>query len=265
MTLLSSMFESRLRFNQDLDTLSIFRVPVWRGDVRQLAIEISQKPVTSKQVVTINTAIWMNSRKDAAMAEIMGDAYMVTLDGMPFVQISRLMGVKAIHRVTGSDLLSEILTKGGAHTTKVALLGVSPEVLTKLRHLQCQVAAFDLPHVESTFDLEMLNELAYKVAAFNPDATFVLLGSPKQDVVIRHLIKSGICSWFIGAGAAFDFLLDPSRRAPKIIQRLSLEWIWRLALEPKRLTTRYLPLILPTFGLAFTSIYFARIKPLVKQ
>jgi N-acetylglucosaminyldiphosphoundecaprenol N-acetyl-beta-D-mannosaminyltransferase len=75
---------------------------------------------------------------------------------------------------------------------------------------------------------------------FAPDIVFLCLGAPKQEswfMEWRDLLPDGV---YIGAGAAVDFAAGVSTRAPAQLQRLGMEWVWRLAQEPKRLAKRYL-------------------------
>jgi exopolysaccharide biosynthesis WecB/TagA/CpsF family protein len=102
---------------------------------------------------------------------------------------------------------------------------------------------FHAEHGESSEILEMLR-------AVQPNIVFVALGSPKQEIwahAHRGLSAAGV---FVCVGAGFDYLAGRPRRAPKLVQRLCLEWLWRLAHEPRRLAKRYainfayLPLLL---------------------
>ncbi len=72
------------------------------------------------------------------------------------------------------------------------------------------------------------------------EVTFICLGSPKQELWFlenRHELPPGI---YVGAGAAIDFAGGAKKRAPVLAQRIGMEWVWRLAQEPRRLARRYL-------------------------
>ena len=73
-----------------------------------------------------------------------------------------------------------------------------------------------------------------------PDILFVGLGAPKQEKWIAKYKKEYGCAVSIGVGAAFDFVVDPGKRAPRWMSNAGLEWFWRLLHEPRRLWKRYL-------------------------
>ena len=73
-----------------------------------------------------------------------------------------------------------------------------------------------------------------------PDIVFVCLGAPKQELWYLQWRDQLPPAVYIGAGAAVDFAADRVRRAPKLVQRIGAEWVWRLAQEPRRLAGRYL-------------------------
>ena len=73
-----------------------------------------------------------------------------------------------------------------------------------------------------------------------PDLVFVGLGFPKQERLIQELRPVAPSAWFIGVGISFSYVAGDVRRAPEAIQRLGLEWVHRLAQEPRRLFGRYL-------------------------
>jgi N-acetylglucosaminyldiphosphoundecaprenol N-acetyl-beta-D-mannosaminyltransferase len=83
-------------------------------------------------------------------------------------------------------------------------------------------------------------EFCAKVADAQPDMVFVGLGFPKQEDVIARLRAGMPQAWFIGCGAAVNFVAGDVDRAPRWMQRTGLEWAHRLGTEPKRLASRYL-------------------------
>lgn len=93
-----------------------------------------------------------------------------------------------------------------------------------------------LSDVDDPASLEVVEALA----SLEPDLVFVCLGSPKQDVWVSRWRAKLPPAVYIGAGAAVDFVAGTKRRAPRALQRLGLEWAFRLAQEPRRLARRYL-------------------------
>jgi N-acetylglucosaminyldiphosphoundecaprenol N-acetyl-beta-D-mannosaminyltransferase len=89
-------------------------------------------------------------------------------------------------------------------------------------------------------DTSEKERIAAAVAEFGPAIYFCGLGFPKQDRLGAELLATSRSSWFIGAGATIAFLAGEFQRAPGWMQRLGLEWVHRLVLEPRRLWRRYL-------------------------
>ncbi|HWS34021.1 MAG TPA: WecB/TagA/CpsF family glycosyltransferase, partial [Actinoplanes sp.] len=83
-------------------------------------------------------------------------------------------------------------------------------------------------------------EVCAQVIAAGPDLVFVGLGFPKQEVVIERLRPQLPNTWFVGCGAAVNFVAGDVARAPRWMQRTGLEWAHRLGTEPRRLAGRYL-------------------------
>jgi N-acetylglucosaminyldiphosphoundecaprenol N-acetyl-beta-D-mannosaminyltransferase len=179
------------------------------------------------------------------LKQILNQAGMVTPDGMPLVILSRLKGYRNVRRVYGPDLLltlSEIMAEHGLTSYYLGGAEGVPERLAdtlRSRYPGLKVAGtFSPPFRALTSDeedqiVEMINEAA-------PDVVWVGLGSPKQDYWMARYRERLDAPLLIGVGAAFDFLTGRLVQAPKWMQRLALEWLFRLGTEPRRLWRRYL-------------------------
>jgi N-acetylglucosaminyldiphosphoundecaprenol N-acetyl-beta-D-mannosaminyltransferase len=156
----------------------------------------------------------------------------------------RLIGQKSASRVYGPDLTPVLLDMAAQQGIAVGFYGGAPEVLNRLlevvaqRFLKLQVAyAFSPPFRPLTNE-----EDAREIAAINASGArilFVGLNTPKQDYwMAAH--KNRVQAVMVGVGAAFDFLAGAKPQAPRWMMPLGLEWIFRLATEPRRLWKRYL-------------------------
>ncbi|MEV0353168.1 WecB/TagA/CpsF family glycosyltransferase [Nonomuraea sp. NPDC050680] len=197
-------------------------------------------------IVTANVDIVRAATRDPELAELVAGAELVVADGMPVVWAARLGGLRVPGRVTGASLvftLSEVAAREGR---SVFLLGGEPgvaeaagEVLAG-RYPGLRVAGVYAP----PFGFERLaggmGETVEKVRAAAPDLVFVGLGFPKQERVIAALRPELPHAWYLGCGAAIPMAAGRFRRAPDGIQRVGGEWLFRLALEPRRLVRRYL-------------------------
>jgi len=187
----------------------------------------------------------MESQRDEELRRIHNAAGLVTPDGMPLVWLSKWRGWRNTTRVYGPDLMLALcehsLTTGYRHF----FYGGDEEVGQRLvRRLQKRfpglvVAGAYAPPFrpltagEEEAIVERINESA-------PDIVWVGLGTPKQERWMAAHVDRLTAAVLIGVGAAFDFHAGTKRQAPLWMQRSGLEWLFRLAQEPRRLWKRYL-------------------------
>jgi N-acetylglucosaminyldiphosphoundecaprenol N-acetyl-beta-D-mannosaminyltransferase len=193
-------------------------------------------------LATVNNVI--EACDDPSYHRAMEDADLVTPDGMPLVWALRLLGVDGATRVCGPDLTPILCERAAALGVQVAFYGSTPEVLDDLtanlvrRYPTLRVAYSHSP----PFRPLTPDEDAQVIDSINRSGArllFVGLGAPKQEQwMAAH--KGRVQAVMLGVGAAFDFLAGRKRKAPKVLQRLGLEWLFRLVNEPRRLWRRYL-------------------------
>jgi len=193
-------------------------------------------------VATVNNLI--EAHDDAQYREIMRRADLVTPDGMPLVWGLRLLGIPSATRVYGPDLTPIICERAAELGIPVGFYGGEPEVLDALttslerRYLRLEVSFSHSPpfrpldHEEEEAMVRAINQSGARIL-------FVGLGAPRQERWIAEQ-KGKVNAVMLGVGAAFDFLAGRKRQAPKVVQHLGLEWLFRLIHEPRRLWRRYL-------------------------
>jgi N-acetylglucosaminyldiphosphoundecaprenol N-acetyl-beta-D-mannosaminyltransferase len=171
-------------------------------------------------------------------------ADLVTPDGVPLVWALRGRGLRETRRVYGPTLMRLVCRRAEERGLPIGLYGGSPEVLARLRerliarHPMLRVAFAASP----PFRPETEEEDASTVQAIEASGArilFVGLGCPKQERWMAAHRQALPCV-MLGVGAAFDFLAGSKRQAPGWLQRAGLEWLFRLASEPRRLWRRYL-------------------------
>lgn len=193
-------------------------------------------------VATVNNV--MEAYDSLGFRQVMNEADVVTPDGMPLVWALRLLGHEDATRVYGPDLTPVVLALAEREDLPVGLYGGSPDTLQRLR----QVVAAHRPSLRIAYACSppfrplTPEEDGQVVAEINRSGArilFVGLNTPKQDYwMASH--KGRVQSVMIGVGAAFDFLAGTKRQAPRWMMGLGLEWLFRLATEPRRLWKRYL-------------------------
>ncbi|MGJ8561783.1 MAG: WecB/TagA/CpsF family glycosyltransferase [Litorimonas sp.] len=189
----------------------------------------------------------VNCQSDPSLRAIYNDAMLVTPDGMPLVWELRRQGYGNAGRVYGPDLMLTLFGHGLRHF----LYGATPETLEKLAarlHRDFPAAeivgSFAPPFRALTSTEEA--QIVRNIDATKPDIVWVGLGAPKQERWMARMRPKLASPVLIGVGAAFDFHAGRVRQAPAWIQSSGLEWAFRLAKEPRRLSRRYLRVV-PTY------------------
>jgi N-acetylglucosaminyldiphosphoundecaprenol N-acetyl-beta-D-mannosaminyltransferase len=174
---------------------------------------------------------------------------------MPLVWAARAKGIKLPERVAGSSLIFPLSAAAAADGKSVYLLGGASGVPEKaaealiMRFANLRIAGTFSPEFGFDKTEEGARQAVATVAAAAPDLVFVGLGFPRQERLIERLKQELPNAWYLACGGGISMAAGVTRRASPVMQRLGLEWLHRLALEPKRLARRYLRDDLP-FALA---------------
>lgn len=192
------------------------------------------------------------ARDDAALADALGAADIVTPDGMGVVLAARLLGERLGDRVYGPDLMAlhceretgvPVFLYGGHD-------GAALDALQSALRERFPGIAIAGSHLPPHRDLTAAEEdaLVDEINASGARVVWVGIGSPKQELWMRRLRPRIEAPVLVGVGAAFDFFAGRVAQAPRWMQKLGLEWLFRAYQDPRRLGRRYL-LTLPRFAL----------------
>ena len=201
-----------------------------------------RQPRRSHIVVTANASHLCMMRRDAELRAACQAADMAVADGMSVVWALGALGRPVPERVAGVDLMSSLLAVGATEGLRVYLLGARQDVLDALvadcarRYPGLVIAGSRNGYFQPGDHLSIVEA----IRASQPDMLFVGMPSPFKDVFCeRHRDRLQV-PVIVGVGGSFDVLAGFTRRAPKAVQRVGLEWAWRFMLEPRRLWKRYL-------------------------
>ena len=195
---------------------------------------------------TANIDILRQWHRSPEVRNLVAESDLVVADGMPLVWASKLRGTPLPERVAGSTLtltLTEAAAQSGA---SVFLIGGNPGVAeqagARLMELypKLRMVGTLCPPLGFEEDPAWMQRIADALGSAHPDIVFVALGCPKQERLIAKLRPQLPNAWFIGCGISLSFVAGDVQRAPRLMQRLGLEWLHRLAQEPRRLAKRYL-------------------------
>jgi|WetSurMetagenome_2_1015567.scaffolds.fasta_scaffold09674_6 N-acetylglucosaminyldiphosphoundecaprenol N-acetyl-beta-D-mannosaminyltransferase len=221
-------------------------------DVMARACALAQGARPS-QIITANVDQLVGNRSRPALRAIYRDAALTVPDGVPLLWAARFLATPLPERVNGTDLMERLCAMAAGKGLSVFLLG-GPEgcAAAAARRLQerfpalrvagchCPPCGFEKRPAETEAIRALLQER-------KPAVLFVSLGYPKGVTwIARHLSACGV-PLAVEVGSSFLYLAGWMRRAPRWMQEHGLEWLWRLAHEPRRLWKRYLLRDLPFF------------------
>lgn len=198
-------------------------------------------------VMTPNADHVLRAHRDPAFKAAYERAAFVVADGVSVVWASRVLGVPLPERVAGSDLMPALCEAAARRGLTYYFVGGNPgdaraaaEVLAA-RAGRDACAGVDCPPFGFEKDPAYVDGLVQRLAAARPHIVCVGLGSPKQERLMVELQERvGDFGAMLGVGITFSFVAGTVQRAPRWVRRLALEWLWRLACEPRRLWRRYL-------------------------
>lgn len=198
----------------------------------------------STYVCIANVHMCMEAYDDPDFKNIVNSADIVTSDGMPLVIGLRALGLKNAQRVYGPDLTLWMCEAAVKENLKIGLYGGTIESLNDFvqflekNYPKIQIACKISPPFRPLSKEEDIN-YTKEIADSGTQILFVGIGCPRQEKwMANHTKKLNLV--MLGVGAAFDFHSGRVKQSPSWMQKLSLEWLYRLMAEPKRLWRRYL-------------------------
>ena len=197
-------------------------------------------------VHTVNLDILKRRACDREFAQLCAETNLVVADGMPLVWASRLQKTPLPERVAGSHLVSSLSREAAARGRSLFMLGGNPgaaeraaEILQQ-RFEGLEIAGIMCPEVGFEADASYMRRLKETLVSAAPDIVYIALGVPKQERLIAGLRPLLPKAWWMGVGISFSYLSGDVPQAPRWMQRVGLEWGYRLWQEPGRLARRYL-------------------------
>lgn len=181
--------------------------------------------------------------EDEHYRTIQNSAAMALPDGGPLSRYSRAAGFREAERVTGPDLMVELFRISGQKRYRHFFYGSTQQTLDDMRtallrdYPDMVIAGMYAPPFRA-LTAEEDREITAMINDARPDFIWVGLGAPKQEEwMYDHRGKLDAVA--VGVGAGFDYLAGNIKRAPRLMQALCLEWLYRLMQDPKRLWRRY--------------------------
>lgn len=192
-------------------------------------------------ITSLNPEIINYMLNDFSYKRIITSSQIIINDGIGIVVAGRILGVDTGPRVTGVDLMTELLSYANKKSLSVMLIGGGPKIADKV--VNCQKLTYPnikfaslqgIKNIKNPKKQE-LKTIFSIVKNTKPHFVFVAFGSPSQEIFIDKYKKQFNGAVCMGVGGAFDFLSGNLPRPPYIIRQIGLEWLFRVLNSPKRL------------------------------
>lgn len=224
--------------------IKIFGLWVAAMDLPQTTTWIQNEIEAGRPVMhaDINTFKVVQMEDDAELFASVAAADIISADGMGIVWAARLLGKKLPDRVTGIDLMLSLVEMAAKSGKSIYLIGAKPEVVAAVvevfarKHGQGFVKGFR----DGYFKMDDSAGIASEIVQSGADLVFVGMNSPRKEIFLyhnRHIMKD--IHFCMGVGGSFDVISGNIPRAPIWIQKIGMEWFFRLLQEPGRLLKRY--------------------------
>jgi N-acetylglucosaminyldiphosphoundecaprenol N-acetyl-beta-D-mannosaminyltransferase len=231
-------------------TVPLFGIEIDRatmaGAVEILLEWLADKQSRCRYVVTPNLDHIIQLQDNPHLRQAYAGASLVIADGWPLVAFAKLCKNPLPERVPGSDLVCQLFAAAKPdRPLRTFLLGAAPGVAAraadriKQKWPSVLVVGVHSPPFGFEHDAKICAEIIQLVADAAPDLVVVGLGAPKQEVWLHTYQQQLSVRVAIAGGATIDFLAGEQSRAPRWVQRIRLEWLYRIGTDPRRLAFRY--------------------------
>lgn len=224
--------------NKTVDILGIKFDSIRKSDAEKI-ISDALDCGSYMSIFTPNPDIVFHAHRSAELTELLNMAELTVADGIGITLASRMLGTPLPERIAGIDLGEFILSCADSRGFRIFLLGGKPEVAKRAaRNISNKYPSLTVCGTHHGYfkkDGKENEELVERIKRLSPDILFVCFGFPEQELWIAKN-HSGIPSLKIcaGLGGSIDVWAGDIRRAPRAVQRIGAEWLWRTVLQPRR-------------------------------
>ncbi|MHB9036091.1 MAG: WecB/TagA/CpsF family glycosyltransferase [Armatimonadota bacterium] len=224
----------------DIPSITLLGVKVSRVDSAQTleAIEGFIASGTAHMIVTADASMIVRAQDDVELREIINEADLVTPDGSGIIKGAKILGTPLLERVSGVDLAREMCRMSAEQGFSIFFLGAEPGIAdAAAENLSKTYPGMKIAGThDGYFTPNRDAEVASLVKASGAQALLVAMGIPRQEKFIRkYMHEMGVCV-AMGVGGSFDVFSGKVKRAPKWYQDHGLEWAYRLANDPSKIS-----------------------------
>lgn len=214
--------------------LGITIIPESKSSVLEKILLYIDKPTGFFHIVSLNPENLVVAQENKLFKRIIETAQIKIVDGIGVVLAGRWLEIEVGERVTGVSLMEELIKVTSFRRLRILMIGGKENLAEKL--VECYSEQFSEATIKGLQGIEDIKNIKKEeeveifsiVAAYKPQLVFVAFGSPDQELWLDSHKKEFVGCVVMGVGGAFDYLSGKIVRAPIFIQKLGLEWLFRL-------------------------------------
>jgi N-acetylglucosaminyldiphosphoundecaprenol N-acetyl-beta-D-mannosaminyltransferase len=225
--------------------ITLFNTPISAYTLKETVNVIDQAIQNGKQLhhIAVNVAKIVNMQKDKELYKSVVSADIINADGLPLVWVSRWFGQALPERVTGVDLMHNLVELAAAKNYKIYFFGAKEDVVSKVVNTYSKQYSPEIiaGYRNGYFKKEDEANIASEIASSGANILFVAISSPTKELFLynfKEQLKN--VNFVMGVGGSFDVIAGKVKRAPLWMQKAGLEWFYRIIQEPGRMWKRYL-------------------------
>lgn len=224
--------------NHRISFLGVYIDTLTKDQSLYKVIKFISSPNKYHYQISLNVAKLVYAQKNYKLRKIINDADIINADGMPIALAARLLSHRQVTRMGGLDYITGLADK--YPYLKFYFLGAKQEVVEKVVNFyKTRYNIKIVGYRNGYFSKESIPDVISGINRTNADVLFLALGTPAKEYFLfenRHHLN---VKFAVGVGGAFDIIAGKTKRAPDFIQKMSMEWFFRLCQEPRRMWKRY--------------------------
>ena len=225
--------------------INFLNIPIDTITMQETLERVEKAIVLNKQIhhTVVNAGKIVSMQTNKELEESVVDADVINADGQAVVWAANFLGNKLPERVSGIDLMEELVKRSFDKGYKCFFFGAKDEVVTKLVEIYKKQYSKDIiaGYRNGYYDKIQEKDIAKQIADSEANILFVAITSPKKEIFLKTFKKQlKNVNFIMGVGGSFDVIAGEVRRAPLWMQDFGLEWFYRFLQEPKRMWKRYL-------------------------